>query len=83
MLRIRRRRKRDSTIVLHVEGWITSDTLSILEEECRSLANAKVYIDLVELGYADGKGLELLRRLQAQGLSLVNVPPLIAELLRE
>ncbi len=70
---------------LKVEGDIVSEWVPLLERECLSLlAQAgSVRLDLSGVTYVERKAAEMLERLSARQVTIVNGSPLIRELLRE
>lgn len=83
MLRITRLEEAPSMVVLKVEGWIASDWIPVLENECFSLLQdeKQVVLDLADVTFVDSRGVESLKRLRIEDLRLTNCPPLIEDLM--
>jgi anti-anti-sigma regulatory factor len=66
--------------VLHVVGWLEGEGV---EELLRVVDDARpgLVLDLSELRMADALGIEALESLAVRGVSLTQVPPLIALML--
>ncbi len=85
MLRITRAEGREASVItVRAEGRIVSDWVEVLERECAmSLEQAqRVEIDLSGVTFIDGRGIEVLRRLRAGRLGIVNCSPFLEDLLR-
>ena len=83
MLRITRLAENASSVTLKVEGHIVSGSAALLEQECKTLfeEGRKVTLDFSEVRWVDWRGAEILKRLLAEGLRIINCPELIQELL--
>ncbi len=83
MLRITRLAENASSVTLKVEGHIDSGSVALLEQECKTLfeEEKKVILDFSEVRWVDRRGVEILKRLLAEGLRIINCPELIQELL--
>jgi len=84
VLRIRRVDDNPSETTLHVEGRIVSEWVSVLEDQCRHalLAPLRVRLDLAGVTFVDPRGVELLRSLPGERLTVVNCSELVDALLR-
>lgn len=84
MLRIRRVDDNPSETTLHVEGRIVSEWVAVLEDQCRHALRAprRVRLDLAGVTFVDPRGVELLRRLPGERLTVVNCSELVDALLR-
>ncbi len=71
--------------LLSVEGNIAVSGCEELERACRETASRglRVLLDLSDVRMIDSHGVELLRRLIANGARITNDTPLIRELLRD
>lgn len=85
MLRITRKAQDSSRLTLIPEGRIASDWVSVLEHEClKAMQEALVVgLDLSEVSYLDRRGVELLRRLQKDGVQIIHASSVIKDLLEE
>ncbi len=83
MLRITWCRENASCVTLKVEGWIVSDWVSLLDQECKALVEPgrKVLLDFSEVRYVDCRGIEMLKRLPSEHIRIINCPTLIEDLL--
>lgn len=84
MLRITRAEDRGTSVIrVRAEGRVISDWVAVLERECQmALAQAqRVEIDLSGVTFIDGRGVEMLRRLRAGRLGIVNCSPFLEDLL--
>ena len=84
MLRISRQLQPGGSVCLKLEGKLDGAGASILETECEAvIADGRaIALDLVCLRFADGAGVETLRRLRAGGVRLFEPTPLVERLLR-
>ena len=83
MLRITRLAENASSVTLKVEGYVVSTSVAVLEQECKGLfeGGRKVILDFSDVRYVDHRGVEILKRLLAEDVRLINCPELIQELL--
>ena len=72
-------------VTLRAEGELVDKWVDLMEEECRRLgANGRAMaLDLGGVTYVDTHGVERLRFLIGQGVTLVRCPSLIREMLAE
>lgn len=72
-------------VTLRAEGELVEGWVDLMEEECRRLGThgRTVAFDLGGVTYVDTHGVERLRYLIGQGVTLVRCPPLIREMLAE
>ncbi len=85
MLRITRKAQDSSRLTLIPEGRIASDWVSVLEHEClKAMQEAEVVgLDFSAVTYLDRRGVELLRRLQKDGIQVIHASSVIKDLLEE
>ena len=85
MLRITRIGESLSLITLKVEGQIISEWVPILEKEAlASLQNKEeVVLDFSEVTFINQKGVEMLKKISAENIRIINCSPLIEGLLKE
>ncbi|MCH7760333.1 STAS domain-containing protein [candidate division TA06 bacterium] len=83
MLRITRIGESLSLITLKVEGQIISEWVPILEKEAlASLQNKEeVVLDFSEVTFINQKGVEMLKKISAENIRIINCSPLIQDLL--
>ena len=84
MLRITRVAESPSHVTLRLEGRIVSDWVSVVERECLTWLQEKrqVILDVSEVTFIDGSGLEMLRQIASPHLQIINASALIEELLQ-
>lgn len=85
MLRITRIGESLSLITLKVEGQIISEWVPILEKEAlASLQNKEeVVLDFSEVTFINQKGVEMLKKISAENIRIINCSPLIQDLLND
>ena len=83
MLWIEKQEPSDSKAVLKLEGQLLGEWVSVLEEECRKMLEEKkkLTLEMAEVTYINQPGVDLLRRLTAENVELVNCSSLIENLL--
>ena len=85
MLRLTRTTRLPHGVILVLEGQIVAEWVGLLEEECLALlqTDQKVLLDLSMVSYVDRRAARLLRDLAGGSVTLINCPPLVADLIRE
>ena len=83
MLRITTMKENGSPVQLKLEGKITAEWTSLLEQECRALIARRqhVVLDMAGVTFLDGRGITMLRSLPDRYISLMNRSDFIKELL--
>jgi hypothetical protein len=84
VLRITKVAESPSEVTLKLEGRIVSDWVDLVERECVTWLRErpKVRLDFAEVTFVEPSGVEMLQRLAANHVQLINCPPLIAALLQ-
>ncbi len=84
MLRITKVEESPTLVTLKLEGKIASDWVSLLERECLGVLQGerKVVLDLSDVTFVDGGGVEILGRMAAEGIHVINCAAPIEDLLR-
>jgi anti-anti-sigma regulatory factor len=84
MLKITKIQESGSDVLIKLEGKITEQWAALLDGECRAYLRRKkaVYVDCMNVHYIDGTGIEVLRSLSDNHVSLMSVPGFITELLQ-
>ena len=84
MLKITRVRESRSQVLLKLEGKITAQWACLLESECRTcLRNRQsVQLDCTGVDFLDANGIEVLRNLGRQNVTLISAPAFVTELLQ-
>lgn len=83
-LRITRAEDTDpGLITLRVEGRVVAEAVGVLERECwRSLGEVpKVRVDFSGVTFIDGRGVDMLKRINGQRLRVVNCSVFVEHLL--
>ena len=85
MLRVTRVHEGSATVRLRVEGRLTSVCGDELERACHRLLEEgkRVLLDFMEVSFIDRDGVEMLRRLLAHPVRVVNTTPLIDEVISD
>ena len=67
------------SVTLRAEGELVERWVELMVEECRRLrvGSTALSLDLGGVTYVDSRGVECLRALAADGVTLVRCPPLI------
>ena len=67
------------SVILRAEGELVESWVELMVEECRRLraGSTALSLDLSGVTYVDSRGVECLRTLAAEGITLVRCPPLI------
>ncbi len=84
MLRITALREGRWLVRLKLEGQIVSDWVALLEDEClESLREDQtVVLDFSAVTFVDCAGVAMLKKIATDSLQIVNVSPLVADLLQ-
>lgn len=85
MLRITRIKDNGSPLTLKIEGAITGEWITLVDQECRALIgpNKMVRLDFSEVTYMDDHGMDMLRKLPDHSITIINAPAFIGELLQQ
>lgn len=83
MLRITKIREDGSMVVLKLEGKITAQWASLLDEECRAILrqDKTVHLDCANVDFIDEQGMEVLKNLPRTNVTLIGAPEYVTELL--
>ncbi len=84
MLKITKIQESGSEVLIKLEGKITEQWAALLDGECREYLRHKkvVYLDCMNVNFIDERGVEVLRSLPNNQVSLMSAPGFIAELLQ-
>jgi len=84
VLRITKVEESPTLVTLKLEGKIDSDWVSLLERECLGVLQGerKVVLDLSDVTFVDGGGVEILGKMTAEGIHVINCAAPIEDLLR-
>ncbi len=82
MLRITKISENGSPVTLKLEGKVHADWVSLLEQECRALISQKktVLLDFSEVTFMDDRGVDMIRRLPARSIKIINGDAFIEDL---
>ena len=83
MLRITKIAENGSPVTLKLEGKVHADWVSLLEQECLALISQKktVLLDFSDVTFMDDRGAEMLRRLPARSIKIINGDAFIEDLI--
>ena len=83
MLRITKIAENGLPVTLRLEGKVHGDWVSLLEQECRALISQKktVLLDLSNVTFMDDRGVEMIRRLPARSITVINGDAFIEDLI--
>ena len=83
MLRITQRAQGKSRQLLVLEGWVVSDSLSVLEEALQKAKRqaAEVALDFGQVSYVDSSAVERLTELRREGVRVVGASEVVNEIL--
>lgn len=84
MLRITKTQESGTTVVLKLEGKVTEQWAALLDAECRSfLRNHKTLsLDCAGVNFLDARGVEVLKQLRLNAVSIIGAPGIVTELLQ-
>ncbi len=83
MLKITKLHETPSQVLLKLEGKITAQWASLLDGECRVYLRQcqALRLDCTGVDFVDAKGVEVLRSLPLDTVTLIGTPAFVAELL--
>jgi len=84
MLKITKIQESGSVVLIKLEGKIAEQWAALLDGECRGYLRRKksVFLDCTNVYFIDGTGVEVLRNLPDQHVSIIGAPHFITELLQ-
>ena len=84
MLKITKLEENGTTVVLKLEGKVTEQWAALLDGECRSfLRNQKaLLLDCAGVNFLDARGVEVLRNLRLNKVTIIGAPGIVTELLQ-
>jgi anti-anti-sigma regulatory factor len=84
MLKITKVEENGTTVVLKLEGKITEQWAVLLDGECRAfLRNQKtLLLDCAGVNFLDARGVDVLRNLPLNEVTIIGAPGIVTELLR-
>lgn len=83
MLRITEILQSADSVTLKVDGWIVSEWVAVLEQECLAWLRAKqeVILDFSDVMFIERNGVAMLKRIACPNIRLINCPKLVDLLL--
>ncbi len=84
MLKITKIEENGTTVVLKLEGKIMEQWAVLLDGECRAfLRNHKtLLLDCAGVNFLDGRGIDVLKNLSLNEVTIIGAPGFVTELLR-
>jgi len=84
MLKITKTREGERDVQLMLEGAVTEQWASLLDEVCRSylLQEKVVQLDCAHVDFVDARGVEVLKNLPRKRVTLMSAPGFVAHLLQ-
>jgi anti-anti-sigma regulatory factor len=84
MLKITKLEEKESTVVLKLEGKVTDQWAALLEGECRAFLRhrKRLLLDCTAVSFLDARGVEVLRNLPPDEVTLIGAPGFVTELLQ-
>lgn len=84
MLKITTVQESETEVRLKLEGKITDQWASLLDGECRSFLRQRkaVYLDCSHVDFIDQQGVDVVRNLPRQQVTLMSAPGFVTELLQ-
>ena len=84
MLKITKMEDNGTTVVLKLEGKVTEQWAALLDGECRAfLRNQKtLLLDCAGVNFLDARGVDVLRNLPVNEVTIIGAPGIVTELLR-
>ncbi len=85
MLRITRQTQGESRLLLILEGWIVSDSLSVLDEAVREARRqgTEIALDLSHVLYVDCRAVGFLKGLRGDGVRVVGTSEVVNKLVED
>jgi anti-anti-sigma regulatory factor len=84
MLKITKVQESRRDVLIKLEGKITDQWATLLDDECRSYLQQEkaVHLDCSHVDFIDAKGVEVLNSLPQRHVTLMSAPSFITELLQ-
>ena len=84
MLKITKVEENETTVVLKLEGKVAEQWAALLDGECRAfLRNQKtLLLDCAGVNFLDARGVDVLKNLPVNEVTIVGAPGIVTELLR-
>lgn len=84
MLKITKVEESGTTVVLKLEGKVTEQWAALLDGECRAFLRKQktLLLDCAEVNFLDAQGVDVLRNLPLNEVTIIGAPGIVTELLR-
>lgn len=84
MLKITKLEENGTTVVLKLEGKITEQWAVLLDGECRAFlqTHKTLLLDCAGVNFLDGRGIDVLKNLPMNEVTIIGAPEFVTELLR-
>ncbi|HSA63895.1 MAG TPA: hypothetical protein VLE25_04345 [Nitrospira sp.] len=84
MLKITKIEETGTTVLLKLEGKVTEQWAALLDGECRAFLNNRqtLMLDCAGVNFLDARGVDVLRNLRLNNVTILGAPEIVTELLR-
>jgi len=84
MLKITKIEETGTTVLLKLEGKVTEQWAALLDGECRAFLNNRqtLMLDCAAVNFLDARGVDVLRNLRLNNVTILGAPEIVTELLR-
>jgi anti-anti-sigma regulatory factor len=84
MLKITKIEENGTTVLLKLEGKVTEQWAALLDGECRAVLNNRqtLMLDCAGVNFLDARGVDVLRNLRLNNVTILGAPEIVTELLR-
>jgi anti-anti-sigma regulatory factor len=84
MLKITTIEETGTTVLLKLEGKVTEQWAALLDGECRAFLNNRqtLMLDCAGVNFLDARGVDVLRNLRLNNVTILGAPEIVTELLR-
>ena len=84
MLKITKIEETGTTVLLKLEGKVTEQWAALLDGECRAFLKNRqtLMLDCAGVNFLDARGVDVLRNLRLNNVTILGAPEIVTELLR-
>lgn len=84
MLKITKTEENGTTVVLKLEGKVTEQWAALLDGECQAFlqTHKALLLDCAGVNFLDARGVDVLRSLRLNNVTIIGAPGIVTELLR-
>ena len=84
MLKITKIEENGTTVLLKLEGKVTEQWAALLDGECRAVLKNRqtLMLDCAGVNFLDARGVDVLRNLRLNNVTILGAPEIVTELLR-